>query len=188
MPGIVAHMSVAKMVGEKLGITDLDFYRGNLLPDILKGDKMDTHYKVQGKVFHIPDCDYYRNHFDLSNSLFLGYYTHLLLDYYFMDDFIPGITTNRDIFHDKIIYEDYDKSNQTLIQYFGLDVKELLSILVFDGEEIDSKRLKTNLECLQKSKEGETQVIPIDEFILFLEESASLIVQEIKKDKQYQLL
>lgn len=187
MPGIVAHMSVAKMVGEKLGITDSEFYRGNLLPDILKGDKMDTHYKVQGKVFHIPDSDYFWDHFDMSNLLFLGYYTHLLLDQFFMDEFIPSITTDRHIFHDKVIYEDYDKSNPILIHYFGLDIKKLLSMLVFDDEGIDFKRLETNLDCLQISKEGDTQVISIDEFILFLEESAERIVKKIKSNKQYQL-
>ncbi len=181
MPGIIAHMSVAKKVGEKLGITDPDFYRGNLLPDILKGDKMDTHYKKQGSIFYIPDSDYYREHFDISDSIHLGYYTHLLLDQYFMDEFIPSITNDLNFFQDKTVYEDYDKSNSILIDYFDLDVEKISSYLVFDDDRIDLKRFNTNLRCLRVTKEGKTKVIPIDRFISFLENSISRIIEEIQK-------
>ena len=69
MPGIVAHMAVAKTVGEELNINSDEFYQGNLLPDILKRSKVDSHFKKQGRIYKIPNTLYYRETFDLDQDL-----------------------------------------------------------------------------------------------------------------------
>lgn len=180
MPGIVAHMGVAKTVAQKLNIKDDDFYRGNLLPDILAGDKSKTHYKIKGEIFSIPDIKYYKNNFNLNNYINLGYYTHLLLDYYFMNEFIPSITNDINIFHDPTIYEDYDKSNIHLIKYYNLDTDKLLDILKFNQDTIDKERLDDNLKYLVIKKEGETKYIKLEDFISFLDNSIERIIKELK--------
>ena len=45
----------------------------------------DSHHKIKGKYFLIPDLDYFKKHLDLNNHLYLGYYVHLLLDKYFLE-------------------------------------------------------------------------------------------------------
>lgn len=180
MPGIVGHMAVAKTVGEELNINSDEFYQGNLLPDILEGSKRRSHFKKQGRFFHIPNTLYYRESFDLDSDQNLGYYTHLLLDRYFMDEFIPSITRDRDIFRSRTIYDDYDKSNASIIEYFALDVEEILPKLVFSNPNIDLKRLGTNLECLTTTKEGNTSIIDIDDYISFLEDSSYRIADDVK--------
>ena len=78
MPGIVAHMVVAKLVGEKLHLSSDEFTIGNILPDISK--EKDSHHKIQGKIYLIPDIEYWKSTLDLSNKVQLGYLTNLLLD------------------------------------------------------------------------------------------------------------
>lgn len=183
MPGIVAHMSVAKLVGEKIGKNTPEFYQGNLLPDVIAGDKMHTHYKIQGKVFHIPDTDYYRQNHDLTKDINLGYYIHLLLDKYFMEEFIPTITKDRDVFQKGIIYEDYDNSNESLIQKYHLDVETIISFFKFSEDlDIDSKRLNKNIECFHTTGNNPTKVFTIEEFENFIEKSSNRIIQEIRQE------
>lgn len=179
MPGIVAHMCVAKLVGEKLGINDSDFYLGNLLPDIIKGDKMDTHYKVQGKMFHVPDASAYLRTHSLEKSLEKGYYTHLLLDYYYMEEFLPSITNDREVFQNKIVYHDYDNSNASLIKKFHLDVDYLKSVLQTHDDDIDLKRLKKNLSCLDIRGNDSMKLFSIEEFESFIEDSSRRIISEL---------
>lgn len=180
MPGIVAHMAVAKTVGEELNINSDEFYQGNLLPDILKRSKVDSHFKKQGRIYKIPNTLYYRETFDLDQDLNLGYYTHLLLDRYFFDEFMPGITRDPHFFHYRTIYDDYDKTNAQAIAHFGLDVEEILSKLVYNDPNVDIRRLEKNLEWLLTQKEGKPTVLDIEDYISFLEDSSYRIVDDIK--------
>lgn len=180
MPGIVGHMAVAKTVGDELNITSDDFYRGNLLPDISKEGRSKSHFLKQGRFFHIPNTLYYREKYDLEQDLNLGYYTHLLLDRYYFDEFIPSITRDRDIFRSGIIYEDYDKSNPGVVDYFGLDLEKVLDKLVFRDSSIDLERLSDNLGYLFATKEGNTSIIDLDDYISFLEDSSYRIVDDVK--------
>ena len=45
MPSIAAHMAVAKLISDKLYIDKEEFYKGNILPDII--DIPDSHHKMQ---------------------------------------------------------------------------------------------------------------------------------------------
>ena len=69
MPSIAAHMVVAKLLEEKLGFKSTEFIKGNLLPDII--DIKDSHHKIKGKYYFIPDLEYFKNTLDLSNDLYL---------------------------------------------------------------------------------------------------------------------
>ena len=82
MPNISSHMIVAKLVSEKLNINDPDFIKGNILPDIVNNDQ--SHHKIQGEYCLIPNIDYFKRRLNLNKKLELGYFTHLLLDKYFL--------------------------------------------------------------------------------------------------------
>lgn len=179
MPSIAAHMVVAKLVGDKLNINNPEFIKGNLLPDALY-NKEDSHFKKNGKYFLVPDTDYFKNRFDLSDSLCLGYYVHLLLDKYFLEDFVPNNISNLDVFKEKIMYNEYDMVNYELVRRFGLDVAYLKSVLSVYPFPIDADRLKRNLDCLSITSTGKTIYLNIDDFANFLQAISITICEEVE--------
>lgn len=152
MPSIAGHMIIAKLVGEKLGIESSQFIRGNLLPDII--NKKNSHQKIKGKYFYIPDIDYFKNNLDLENPLYLGYYTHLLLDKYFLEDFFSNNIQNLEVFNNGIMYNEYSLINYQLVKRFRLDVDYLIGVLNDYEVDIDRDALKKNLKCLSSREIG----------------------------------
>ena len=106
MPSIAGHMVIAKLVSEILCINDKDFIKGNLLPDVILNKE--SHHKIKGTYFLVPDLDYFKNNLDLNNKLELGYYTHLLLDYYFLEEYVPKVIKDLTVFETGIIYKEYE--------------------------------------------------------------------------------
>jgi len=179
MPSIAAHMVVAKLVSDSLSITNPLFIKGNLLPDIIK--KENSHYRIQGKYFQIPDIDYFKSHYNLSNNLYLGYYVHLLLDKYFLDEFIIKRKLNLNAFTTKIMYNDYSLINFKLVKEFNLNIDYLMKILKSDYEvEINQKKLDYNLKCLSNTSIGKTTYLDIEDFSKFLSDISLTISKEIE--------
>ena len=180
MPGIAPHMIVAKLVSEKLNFQEKDIYKGSLLPDILKGKKTKTHYKVQKEYFEVPDTDYYKENYDIKNPMNLGYFIHLALDKYYLEDFIPNKIQNYQIFDDKDLYKDYDYLNEDLVNYFELEVEKIEKILEYTKEDIDEEKLKKNIRMLKNKEKGKTKYINLQDFIEFLKISSEKITKEIQ--------
>lgn len=179
MPSIAGHMVVAKLVAEKLKISDPEFIRGNLLPDII--EKEDSHHKIKGKYFLVPDLNYFKYNLDLNNNLNLGYYVHLLLDKYFLEDFILENISNLDVFENKIIYNEYSQINYQLVKKFKLDVEYLKKILKKFEVSINLDKLEYNLQCLSSTKVGETSYLKFQDFSKFLYDISQVISKEIEK-------
>lgn len=178
MPSIAGHMVVAKLVSEKLNINDSDFIRGNLLPDIIL--KPNSHHKKEGTYYYVPDLQYFRKELDFTNKLHLGYYVHLLLDYYFLEDYVLNNISNLNVFIDKIIYHEYDKINYQLVQRFNLDVEKLKEILKEFPEDIDQEKLEFNLQCLSLTKIEKSKYLNFESFADFLDRVSEIISKEIK--------
>lgn|SRR5574344_571087 len=101
MPSWEMHLKVADKIKEKLNIFDDKdkFYIGNVLPDVYSGyviknmsktiDYEETHYPVKTVInlatFVLPDFEKFKNiHYDdMNDLLILGYFTHLMTDYFF---------------------------------------------------------------------------------------------------------
>ncbi len=177
MPSIACHMIVAKLVSEKLNIKSDDYIIGNLLPDIAKS-KEESHKKVQGNYFLVPDIKYFKETLDLKNKTDLGILTHLLLDKHFLEEFMPH---NNKLFEDKTIYKEYDLLNYKLIKKFNLDVDYLVKILSNFNSNIDKDKLKLNLNCLTNKETGNTVYLKLDEVSNFLFEVSDKICEEIKE-------
>lgn len=178
MPSISGHMAVAKRVCEKLNINSDDFYRGNLLPDLYV-DKIKSHYKIQGKKYLIPNIDYVVNNFDLKDYNNLGYLTHLLLDKYYLEDFLMDI--EEDVFKGDKLYRDYDILNKDLIDHFKIDTNYLYNVLSKIDDDISNDKLELNLRCLIQNKKGKTTFLDKNKFINFLEKASDLIAKDLKK-------
>lgn len=94
MPGYLYHLSFAEEVYKKLPQTikldKLDFMAGNLIPD-LATNKKDSHYRKDATLhgFFVPELtDVKKDLYNPNNSILLGMYSHLYLDYYFIESFL----------------------------------------------------------------------------------------------------
>lgn len=179
MPSIAAHMVVAKLVGDELGINDPDFIRGNLLPDVI--ETHDSHHKKLGTYYYVPDLEYFKNNLDLTNKLDLGYYIHLLLDYYFLENYVPNNISDLNVFCNGIMYKEYDKINYQLVEAFSLDVGCLTNILTEFECVIDQDKLDLNLRCLSSTVIEDTVYLKFESFAVFLAEIAKVISKEVAK-------
>ena len=181
MPSIAAHMTIAKLLSEKLDIEDEDFYRGNLLPDVIKTPREESHFKVQGEHFLVPNLEVAKKSLALTESMYLGYYTHLLLDKYFLEEFIPTYIGRYDLFKTKEMYLDYDEINLFIVNTFNLDVETITKILSENYVcDIDQEKLEKNISCLNKEKNGEGIYLKREQFRTFLEEVSNKIYDDVK--------
>ena len=177
MPNISAHMIVAKEVSKRLNINSDEFIKGNLLPDII--DVEDSHHKVQNGVYMVPDIEYFLKELDFNNDLNIGYFTHLLLDKHYLNDYLESLYPNTNIFLDGVIYKDYDYLNYLLVNRFGLDVDNLEYILNQYDCKILEEKLKYNIECLKQKKDGKTKYLNFESFARFLLEVSDTISKEL---------
>ena len=179
MPNISSHMVVAKLVSEKLHINDSNFIKGNLLPDVVNNSN--SHHKIPGKYYVIPDTEFFKQKLNLKNKLELGYFTHLLLDKYFLEEYIPNNISDLKIFENKSIYHEYDLINAQLVQKFKLDVEDLQNCLGKISGDINKEKLAKNIAYLAHSEKGETNYLDVNSFSTFLENISQRICEEIKE-------
>ena len=177
MPNISSHMIVAKEVAKRLNINSDEFIKGNLLPDII--DMEDSHHKVQNGVYMVPDIEYFLQNLDFSKDLNIGYFTHLLLDNHYLNDYLGFLYPNTNIFLDGTIYKDYDYLNFLLVNRFELDIDKLENILSQYDCKIFEEKLKYNIECLKQKKEGNTKYLNFESFACFLLEVSDTISKEL---------
>ena len=179
MPSIAAHMVVAKLVSEELNILSNDFIRGNLLPDITL--EPDSHHRIKGHIFQIPNISYFQNNLDLYNDLYLGYYVHLLLDKYYLEEFVPNNIKNLLVFENKILYDEYNSVNYELVKHFSLDIPYLISILKDYPVPIDNIKLANNISYLTNTNSKETIYLKVSDFITFLNNTSKIIIEEVRE-------
>ena len=177
MPNISSHMIVAKEISKKININSDDFYRGNLLPDVI--DMNDSHHKIKKGLYLIPDIDYHLKTLDLTKDLDKGYLTHLLLDKHYLEEYLTNLYPNKNIFVDRLIYKDYDYLNYDLVKRFDLDLDYLNKILTNYKCKVLEDKLKYNLECLNQNKKGKTTYLEIDSLSSFLKDISPVISDEL---------
>lgn len=185
MPSIAAHMICAKLVSNNMNINDPEFIKGNLLPDII--DSNDSHHKIIGKHYYIPNIDYFIKTLNLNDNLYLGYLTHLLLDKYFLEDYIYDEVNGEEVFLNKIMYREYDIINYRLLNKFNIDVNYLNEILKDYKVPINQKKYNKNIDSLNLGdSEEKLRYLNVDSFSKFLIEASNNIVEyleEVKKDE-----
>ena len=177
MPNISAHMIVAKKVSDKLNIKSDDFFRGNLLPDVI--DMNDSHHKIESGVYLIPDIEYHIKTLDLTKDLNKGYLVHLLLDKHYLEEYLTNLYPNKNIFVDKKIYKDYDYLNYDLVKKYNLDLDYLNKVLSNFDNKVLKEKLKYNLECLNQKSEGKTTYLELESFTSFLNNVSEIISKEL---------
>lgn len=184
MPSVAAHMICAKWVSDKLKIKDLDFIKGNLLPDIIDMPSEKSHLKIKGKYYEIPNVEVFLENANLKNNLTLGYLSHLLLDKYFLEDYIYDVVNGEEIFLNGKIYEEYDIINYKLLKKFEIDVEYLSKILKDFNVCVAEEKYIANLKSLNNGYlDKELKYLELENFSNFLIETSNKIAEYIKEVK-----
>jgi len=217
MPGTLLHLAFAEEVYQETFskhelwfINKFPFMCGNLIPDEA-ADKHLSHYRTPYKTsgFFVPALEVAQK--DLiahKNSLSLGMYCHLYLDYHFITNFIiPEFIWNyekmqvtnpnnnktwktNDFLSKTGFYSAYSELNQLLIEDGKIDMSTIdklpanlpkTKIPVFD-----TRRLKTwkeeLTEFLSQEIEYTGDIFDYDKVIIFLEKTAKQFVEELKNN------
>ncbi len=180
MPNVSAHIGCSLKVKEKLNIEDDRFILGAILPDVIDDDKRNTHFKIRGKEYLIPNLDYYLKTYDIKDACNLGYFFHLYLDYYYLEEYLYETNRGTDVFNSDL-YNDYDIINHSLVQHYNIDVPMVERILRDNSvENISTRKLETNIRCLKLNEKGQTKYIDINRFIPFLDATIDRFIKEFK--------
>ena len=212
MPGILYHLSFAEEVFRKLSPTSIDkisFMSGNLIPD-LATDKKVSHYRRNASVngFFVPDMEQVKKDlFVPNNPIVFGMYSHLYLDYYFIEEFLipefiwdtkemkvinPRNNNQWDVktfFSHSGMYGAYTEINQLLVKdgHVSLStVKEIPELLPNTGIKVfDTRRDKTwkseLKEYLAQKKDYTGEIFDYDRLWTCIEKIATQFVQDISK-------
>ena len=186
MPSIASHFVVAKLVGKRLNIQSVDYYRGNILPDII--DLENSHFKVKGTYCMIPDIKYYLENYKLDNDLNIGYLVHLLLDKYFLEEYVlKNIKNYKEInlFSPELLYNDYTNMNYLLIMKFKLDINYLNEVMKDFKVNLNKDKYKLNVDSINNMKVYDTlKYIDFKKFTRFLKDVAIKIADDINKYRE----
>jgi len=182
MPSIAAHLVCAKLVAENLNIDDENFFQGNVLPDII--NLSDSHSHIRGSYYLIPDIQKFLKK-KKTGYLYLGYLCHLLLDRYFLEEYIPQEIENYkevNIFSKDLIYEDYTNINYFLVKRFDLDLNYINKILANFEIELNEEKYRKNILWINTGKNcKKLKVLKEKDFSLFLENVAEKISGDINR-------
>lgn len=179
MPSIAAHLTIAKILSKKLEIDDPDFIRGNVLPDVINMPSEKSHHKIKGTTYLIPDTNYFKEKLDFDNPLDLGYYTHLLLDKYFLEKYIPKNIDDLTVFRTGKMYKEYDLLNYDMVKRFNINTERAKKILLNYEHEVDEEKLNNNIDYLLSKNTGETEYLEEETFMNFLIKISDKIYEEV---------
>lgn len=181
MPNIASHFVCAKLVSNILNIRSDAFFKGNILPDVIDLDN--SHHKIHGSYCLIPDTEYYKKIMDSDSDLEKGYLCHLLLDKYFLEEFIPDNVDNAsiDLFQPNLIYKDYTNLNILFVDKYGLDVEYITRIMYEFGDvKLDLEKFRINIESINTKTTNELVCLNFEKMCIFLENVSIRIAEELK--------
>lgn len=159
MPSWSIHLAIAKKVNEKLKLNKDLFYYGNLIPDVDRNspiNKYKAHYYDNNLPYfncpkeHMININLFLKDYkdDLTNPLILGYYCHLLADYYY----------NLNVYTTKWLYDDKNNiigiklKNNKIIKIDKEDKRKLRKKYKHGDFELYGKYLFNTLEIPTNSE------------------------------------
>lgn len=204
MASAIMHICVAKKVNEYLNMDKKMLYLGTIAPDISKqiGESKNKSHFLKDE--DIPDVNMFYNKYKdyLNNPFEMGYYIHLLTDYYWFKEFIPKRIKNIKLKMNneelklkpgdigKIIYSDYTNLNINLIDHYDLTLKLFYEELEYPRtriNEIPINKLKVIVDqmglIVKNSTGNKTIMMEPDDIYAFLDETAEIIIETIKEER-----
>lgn len=204
MASAIMHICVAKKVNEYLNMDEKMLYLGTIAPDISKqiGESKNKSHFLKDE--DIPDVNRFYNKYKdyLNNPFEMGYYIHLLTDYYWFKEFIPKRIKNIKLKMNnqelklkpgdigKIIYSDYTNLNINLIDHYDLTLKLFYEELEYPRtriNEIPINKLKVIVDqmglIVKNSTGNKTIMMEPDDIYAFLDETSEIIIETIKEER-----
>ena len=203
MASSVIHMAVANEVNKVLKRDNSKLLIGSIAPDISKQigqDRTISHFIFEDGLIDLDKfLDKYKN--NLDDDFVLGYYIHLLTDYFWFKYFMPEIT-NYSIIKTldgkelnlskeeicKYIYNDYTNVNIRVINEYNMDLKiffnelpEIKKII----EEIPMDKLQVIIDkagnIIMNSTKGKNYTFDIKNIKQFISFTKDLIINKCRE-------
>ena len=203
MASSVIHMAVANEVNKVLKRDNSKLLIGSIAPDISKQigqDRTISHFIFEDGLIDLDKfLDKYKN--NLDDDFVLGYYIHLLPDYFWFKYFMPEIT-NYSIIKTldgkelslskeeicKYIYNDYTNINIRVINEYNMDLKiffnelpEIKKII----EEIPMDKLQVIVDkagnIIMNSTNGKNYTFDIKNIKQFISFTKDLIINKCRE-------
>ena len=203
MASSVIHMAVANEVNKVLKRDNSKLLIGSIAPDISKQigqDRTISHFIFEDGLIDLDKfLDKYKN--NLDDDFVLGYYIHLLTDYFWFKYFMPEIT-NYSIIKTldgkelnlskeeicKYIYNDYTNINIRVINEYNMDLKiffnelpEIKKII----EEIPMDKLQVIIDkagnIIMNSTNGKNYTFDIKNIKQFISFTKDLIINKCRE-------
>jgi len=183
MPNLVTHYITGKLVQEKLSINNDDFLFGSILPDYIDN----SHFRKAGKMFQIPDIkEFILNNKIPNKDIFLGYLTHLLLDTYFLEEFVPNniyskINQNENIFTKDKIYKEYTIISPYLLNKYNINIDEIEKCTSNYKNNIKLEKLLETITDIKECKDNISTLTYLNtkDFCSFIDETSTKIAKDI---------
>ena len=206
MASTVIHLAIAKKLREQLDINnEKDFYLGAIAPDISKQigeSKEDSHFLINSPN-ETPNINLFIKRYPTFkyHDFTLGYFTHLVADVIWNEEFLPkyingniitlkngtSIETTQDEIR-KLLYSDYTNLNKLLIDEYDLDLS--LFYEEFTPPKIYFREIPVNhLDILinkagliiEKKKKKKTYSLNFNEIKDYIDKSCIEILEILKR-------
>ena len=152
MPGYVVHIAIAQEYLKKHKQKySKEFIEGSIAPDFTK-EKSKTHY---GKSPAYTSLKNYLKENSLTTEFDYGFFLHLVTDYLFYNYYL-------DFFEKPQIYNDYDYTNQEIIEKYQVILPEKVKDQVF-------------------FKKGQPKIFQLNLAYKVIDEISSLDLKEVEK-------
>lgn len=208
MASALIHIAIAKEVNKKLKRKENIYLLGSIAPDISKfvgHTKKRSHFMENGH--NEPNIDYFLSKYSkyLDDDFVIGYYIHLLVDYFWFKDFIPKFideendtikTLNGEIInvnHNKIIeyiYNNYSSLNNEIIKAYNLDLNILnqpipyIKPIINELPSYDLKILTDKiLDIIKNDNIKDNYIFDLSIIDRFIADSVENITQNLKELK-----
>ena len=182
MASAIIHIAIAKEVNKRLKKDESKYLLGSIAPDIAKlvGEpKNKSHFMDEGHSE--PNLDRFLEKYEcyLDDDFVMGYYIHLLGDYFWFKYFIPEIVNEDNTLIKNLAGEKVHLCDDAIMEYIYNDYTSL-NIDLIDKYKLDLDIFYQDIPKLDNIIEE----IPMDKLEI-LRDKMGLIIESSKKAKLY---
>lgn len=206
MASALIHIAVADGINKIIKRKESEYLIGSIAPDIAKIvgiDRNITHFQDENKNY--PNLDKFLSKYEknLNDDFVMGYYIHLLTDYFWYKYFFTEILNDNTITKldgtkikasneetRELIYSDYTNLNISVIEEYDLNLKifyneipKLQNII----EEIPIQDINKLIEkmgiIIENSKKEKNYVFSIEDIKTFIKTCTDLIMGVLEEKK-----
>lgn len=206
MASIMIHLAIAKKVKDYFAVKkEKDYYLGAIAPDISKqiGESKDKSHFLINTTDNIPNIILFIKRYPTFkyNSFNLGYYTHLMTDKLWIEEFLPTFiqdntikllngsiisTTPEEI--ENMLYSDFTNMNLRIIDEYEMDLSIFYEEFIpptTQLQEIPIDQLDILLNkmgiIIENSQEEKSYTLDFEAIKTFIENTSKKIIEELKR-------